>query len=52
MSDNASSLQSIYHLAQINVAKMKAPLDDPIMAEFANALDEVNRVAEQSPGFI
>ena len=52
MTDNASSLQSNYHLAQINIAKMKAPLDDPIMAEFADALDEVNRVAEQSPGFI
>ena len=52
MTDNTSSLQSNYHLAQINIAKMKAPLDDPIMAEFANALDEVNRVAEQSPGFV
>ena len=46
------SLQSNYHLAQINIAKMKASLDDPIMAEFAEALDEVNLVAEQSPGFI
>lgn len=52
MSDNASSLQGNYYLAQINIAKMKAPLDDPIMAEFANALNEVNTVAEQSPGFI
>ena len=40
------------HLAQINIAKMKAPLNDPIMAEFADALAEVNTVAEQSPGFI
>ena len=48
----ASSLQNNYHLAQINIAKMKAPLDDPIMAEFANALDEVNTVAEKSPGFV
>lgn len=47
-----ASLQPKYYLAQINIAKMKAPLDDPIMAEFANALDEVNLVAENSPGFI
>lgn len=52
MNNRASSLQSDYHLAQINIAKMKAPLNDPIMAEFANALDEVNVVAEKSPGFI
>ena len=52
MPDKASSLQNDYHLAQINIAKMKAPLDDPIMAEFANALDEVNTVAEQSSGFV
>ena len=52
MTDKASSLQNNYHLAQINIAKMKAPLNDPIMAEFANALDEVNLVAEKSPGFV
>ena len=51
MTNKVSSLQN-YHLAQINIAKMKAPLDDPIMAEFANALEEVNTVAEQSPGFV
>lgn len=52
MTNKASSLQNNYHLAQINIAKMKAPLNDPIMAEFANALNEVNTVAEKSPGFI
>lgn len=31
---------------------MKGPVDTPVMAEFAAALDEVNRVAEQSPGFV
>ncbi len=41
-----------YYLAQINVALMRAPLEDPIMAEFAAALAEVNAVAEQSPGFV
>lgn len=41
-----------FHLAQINVALMKAPLDDPLMVEFANALHEVNSTADRSPGFI
>ncbi|KAB8315679.1 DUF3291 domain-containing protein [Tolypothrix campylonemoides VB511288] len=44
--------QQEYYLAQINIALMKAPIDDPIMAEFAAALNEVNAVADQSPGFV
>ena len=44
--------QQDYYLAQINVALMKARLDDPIMTEFADALDKVNAVADQSPGFV
>lgn len=41
-----------YNLAQINIALMKAPLEDPVMAEFAAALDEVNAIADKSPGFV
>lgn len=41
-----------FHLAQINIALMKAPLNDPIMVEFADALSEVNAIADQSSGFI
>lgn len=41
-----------YYVAQINIALMKAPLEDPVMAEFATALDEVNAIADRSPGFI
>jgi Domain of unknown function (DUF3291) len=44
--------QTRVHLAQINVALMKAPLNAPIMAEFAAALDEVNAIADQSAGFV
>lgn len=44
--------QQKYYLAQINIALMKAPLDNPIMAEFADALDKINKVAETSPGFV
>jgi Domain of unknown function (DUF3291) len=41
-----------YHIAQINIGRMAAPLDSPIMAEFMNNLDRINALAESSPGFI
>jgi len=49
--ENRSNQQD-YYLAQINIALMKATLEDPIMAEFADALNEVNAVADRSPGFV
>jgi hypothetical protein len=39
-------------LAQLNVARLLAPLDDPRTAEFVAALDRVNALAEASPGFL
>ena len=41
-----------YHLAQINVARMLAPIDDPVMADFVAQLAPVNALADQSPGFV
>ena len=41
-----------YHLAQLNVATAKGPMDSEVMAEFAAALDEVNALAEASDGFV
>jgi len=41
-----------FHLAQLNVATMRAPQDSPEMAEFTNALDAINQLAEASPGFV
>jgi hypothetical protein len=40
------------HLAQINVGRLRAPIDDPLVAEFVNALDQINALADQSPGFV
>lgn len=40
------------HLAQLNVGHIRYPTDDPRMAEFMNALDAVNALAERSPGFV
>ncbi len=41
-----------YHLAQLNIATMKYPLDSPEMADFVNAIPEVNLAAERHPGYI
>jgi Domain of unknown function (DUF3291) len=41
-----------YHLAQINIARMLAPIDDPLMAEFVAQLAPVNALADASPGFV
>lgn len=39
-------------LAQINVGRLVAAPDDPRVAEFMEALDEVNALADRSPGFL
>lgn len=41
-----------FHIAQMNVARMKAPLDDPIMRTFNEQIDAVNAVADAWPGFV
>jgi hypothetical protein len=41
-----------WHLAQVNIGRIVAPMDDPRMAEFAAALAEINALAEASPGFV
>lgn len=40
------------HIAQLNVGHIRYTTDDPRMAEFMNALDAVNALAERSPGFV
>jgi len=39
-------------LAQLNIARLKAPLDSPELADFVANLDRINALAEASPGFI
>jgi len=41
-----------HQLAQANVAYALAPHDDPRLADFMARLDEMNTLAEQSPGFV
>jgi heme-degrading monooxygenase HmoA len=39
-------------LAQVNVARLRAPLASPALADFAAALDPVNAAADAAPGFV
>jgi len=41
-----------HHLAQMNVAYLKAPLDSPQLANFVSGLGRINALAEASPGFV
>ena len=41
-----------YHLAQINIGRLIAPLDDPRIAEFIAQLAPVNALADAAPGFV
>jgi hypothetical protein len=43
---------SSWQLAQLNVGRILAPLDTPQLADFVNQLDEINALAEASPGFV
>jgi hypothetical protein len=43
---------SRFELAQMNVARLRAPLDSPQLADFVGALDRINAVADGSSGFV
>ena len=41
-----------YHIAQVNIARMRGELNDPLMAGFVARLEEINGLADGSPGFV
>ena len=40
------------HLAQVNIARLHTPLDRPELADFVARQDELNALADRSPGFV
>ena len=40
------------HLAQLNVGRLRAPIDDPMIDDFRSGLGRINALAEISPGFV
>ena len=43
---------SRYHLAQLNIARLREPLESPGMADFVANLERINALAEASPGYL
>ncbi|GAB1265372.1 DUF3291 domain-containing protein [Aurantivibrio infirmus] len=43
---------SQYQLAQINIAQAKAEMDTKEMSGFVSRLEEINALADKSPGFV
>jgi hypothetical protein len=41
-----------YHIAQINVARLIAPIDNPKILDFVANLDQINSIAESYKGFV
>ncbi len=41
-----------YRIAQVNIGRIKGQLDDPVMAGFVARLNEINALADHSPGFV
>lgn len=46
------SAKPTWHIAQINVGRLTAPQGDPRTADFFAALDRINALADESPGFV
>lgn len=41
-----------HHVVQFNIARLRAPLDDPATSEFVDALEPINALADAAPGFV
>jgi ribosomal protein S18 acetylase RimI-like enzyme len=47
-----SGLATPAQLAQINIGTMRAPVDDPMVAEFMDNLERINALADSAEGFV
>ena len=41
-----------FQIAQVNIARMRAPLESPVMVSFVARLEEINKLADTSAGFV
>jgi Domain of unknown function (DUF3291) len=41
-----------FHLAQVNIARLAAPLDSPQLVDFVANLEPINAIADASDGFV
>jgi hypothetical protein len=45
-------MERTVHLSQVNIGRMKGPLESPVMEGFRARLDEINALADRSEGFV
>lgn len=45
-------MTSDFHLAQLNIGRLNAPVGDPRVAEFIDNIDRVNELGKRAPGFV
>lgn len=48
----AAMTAAAFELAQVNIGRLKAPLDSPQLKDFVDALDPVNADADAAEGFV
>jgi hypothetical protein len=41
-----------WHVAQVNIAQLRAPIDSPQLADFVALLEPINELADRSAGFV
>jgi hypothetical protein len=41
-----------WHVAQVNIGRLRARVDDPLIADFVANLDRINALADAAPGFV
>lgn len=47
-----SFVMPAHHLAQLNVARLRAPISSPELADFVALLGPINSLADSTPGFV
>ncbi|MFI0898332.1 DUF3291 domain-containing protein [Streptomyces sp. NPDC020983] len=52
MTSPQTAAQPGFHLAELNIATLRHPLDDPRMQDFVDLLVPVNGAADRAPGFV
>jgi hypothetical protein len=45
-------MKTQFEIAQVNIGKIRAPLDDPMLSGFVARLEDINALADSSPGFV
>ncbi|MFC5212335.1 DUF3291 domain-containing protein [Streptomyces coerulescens] len=52
MTTTSPTPEAAFELAQVNIGRLKAPLDSPQLKDFVDNLDPVNADAEAADGFV